>query len=387
MPRIKEPRNVNRPKSETTATTIRRAPTIREVARRAGISIGTVSRVLNENDTVARAIRDRVLESMRELGYVPNRVAQSMRKRATMAVGCLVTDVRLTTAAEMLCAAESRLRAAGYDMFVANTHNDPKQEETILRFFQQRQLDAIMTVITDDQDPRRLENLKSLHMPVVLWERDGGDLFDTVLTDHYGGCLQACNYLLELGHRRIALIGGQSTTWPGREMVRGYSTAIVQAGGKVDSSLIFQSGSFGVSACSEILRSEDRATAVMGIIDDVALVCKVARGIGLKVPEDLSVISIGDSDFLSMNSPTITAIRYDIERTGQIAAEYVLDRLGTRPRGAVRRVIYPVEFVVRESCAQLSARDRANMTSAGESVGSGSSSSSRPGKSSIPRRS
>lgn len=387
MPRIKEPKNVDRAKAATAANTIRRPPTIREVAKRAGISIGTVSRVLNENDTVAGEIRERVLESMRELGYVPNRVAQSMRKRATMAVGCLVTDVRLTTAAEMLSAAERRMRAAGYDIFVANTHNDPKQEETILRFFQQRQLDAIITVITDDQDPRRLENLKSLQMPVVLWERDGGNLFDTVLTDHYGGCLQACNYLLELGHRRIALIGGQSTTWPGREMVRGYSTAIVQAGGKVDSSLIFQSGSFGVSACSEILRNEDRVTAVMGIIDDVALVCKVARGIGLKVPEDLSVISIGDSDFLSMNSPTITAIRYDLERTGQIAAELVLDRLGNRVGGAVRRVIYPVEFVVRESCAQLRTAKRADMNSASRTGGAASSSASRPGRSSISRRS
>jgi LacI family transcriptional regulator len=274
-------------------------------------------------------------------------------------VGSLVTDVRLNSAAELISAAETRLRAAGYDMFVANTHSDPKREEAILRFLQQRQVDAIITVITDDRDPKRLKDLKSLKMPIVLWERDGGDLFDTVLSDHFGGCFQACSYLLGLGHRRIALVGGLLTTWPGREMVRGYSTAIAQSGGKVDSSLILQSGSFGVSECSQLLRSEDRVTAVMGIIDDVALVCKVARGMGLKVPEDLSVISIGDSDFLSMNSPTITAIRYDLARAGEIAAEWVLDRLGNNPGGAVRRVIYPVELIVRESCAQLKSSNRA----------------------------
>jgi LacI family transcriptional regulator len=355
VPKLKKPKNAEQGKLTATADLVRRPPTIRDVAKRAGISIGTVSRVLNENDTVATEIRERVLESMRAIGYVPNRVAQSMRKRATLTVGCLVTDVRLTTVAEMISAAERRLRTAGYDMFVANSHNDPQQEETILRFFQQRQLDAIITVVTDDQDPGRLRILKSLNMPIVLWERDGGDSFDTVLTDHYGGCLQACSYLLGLGHRRIALIGGQSKTWAGREMARGYSSAITQANGKVDSSLIFQSGSFGISACSEILRSKDRVTAVIGIIDDVALVCKVARGMGLKVPEDLSVISIGDSDFLSMNSPTITAIRYDLDRVGETAAEFVLERLGNKSVAGVRRVIYPVEMIVRESCAHLTA--------------------------------
>lgn len=364
---MKQPKSVAPATSETAPDAARRPPTIRDVASRAGISIGTVSRVLNENDTVATEIRERVLASMRELGYVPNRVAQSMRKRATLAVGCLVTDVRLNAVAEMISAAESRLRAAGYDMFVANTHNDPKQEAAILRFFQQRQVDAVITAITDDQDPSRMRELKALSMPVVLWERDGGNSLDTVLTDHFTGCLQACSYLRGLGHRRIALVGGQSATWAGREMERGYAAAIAQAGGEVDPSLIFHTGSFNVSTCSQILRSADPVTAVIGIIDDVALVCKVARGMGLKIPEDLSVISIGDSDFLSMNSPTITAIRYDHERVGETAAEFVLDRLGNKAGGAARRVIYPVELIVRESCAQLKAASRANLTGAGVS--------------------
>lgn len=353
MPRMKQPKSATPKAPRTPPGAVRRAPTIRDVAERAGLSIGTVSRVLNENDTVATEIRERVLAAMRELGYVPNRVAQSMRKRATLAVGCVVTDVRLNAAAEMICAAESRLRAAGYDTFVANTHNDRNQEAAILSFFQQRRVDAMITAITDDQDPGRLRELKAMNIPVVLWERDVGGAFDAVLTDHFTGCLQACSYLLGLGHRRIALIGGQATTWAGREMERGYAAAISQAGGEVDASLIFHTGWFNVSVCSQMLRSEDPVTAVIGIIDDVALVCKVARGMGLKVPEDLSVISIGDSDFLSMNSPTVTAVRYDYERVGDTAAEFVLDRLRNKSDAAARRVIYPVELIVRESCARL----------------------------------
>lgn len=329
-----------------------RVPTMRDVADRCGLSVGTVSRVLNGNATVAQDIRRRVEVAIDALGYVPNRIAQSMRKRATNAVGCLVTDIRLTIAANLVSGAESRLREAGYDLFLASTHNDPVKEEGIWRFFRERQLDAIISVSTDDQSAERAGLLQSLRMPVVLWERDGGENFDSVLTDHYSGCLEACSYLLDLGHERIALVGGRSTVWAGREMERGYRAAMAQAGRDVDPALLFSADTFTHAACSELLREENGVAAIIGVLDVIVLICKVARAAGRVIPKSLSLISIGDSDTLNMNAPAISAIRYDAERHGRTAAEFVLDRLGDSPPGNARRLILPIELIVRQSCGQ-----------------------------------
>lgn len=331
---------------------LKRAPTMQDVAKHCGVSVGTVSRVLNGNKTVATDIRRRVEASIAALHYVPNRIAQSMRRRATMAVGCLVSDIRLTIAAGVVSGAESLLREAGYDLFLASTHDDPAKEESILRFFRERQLDALIALPTDDQSVDHAQLLQSLRMPVVLWERDGGELFDSALSDHYSGVFEACCYLLDLGHERIALVGGHSTTWAGREMERGYRAAMSQAHRGVDPALLFTTDSFSLSTCSELLRAENGVTAVIGALETIVLVCKVARSAGLSIPKDLSIISIGDSDSLIIGTPAVTAIRIDSERVGRAAAEFVLDRLGDTPPTKARRLILPVELIVRQSCGQ-----------------------------------
>lgn len=348
---LKSPKAGDHSSSKHLPIDLQRVPTMRDVADRCGVSVGTVSRVLNGNATVAEDIRRRVEAAIAALGYVPNRIAQSMRRRATNAVGCLVTDIRLTIAGSLVSGAENLLREAGYDLILASTHNDPVKEAHIWRFFRERQLDAIITVSTDDQSDERTRLLQSLRMPVVLWERDGGENFDSVLTDHFNGCLEACSYLLSLGHQRIALVGGRSSVWAGREMERGYRAAMDRAGREVDPNLLFSADSFNLTACSELLREGNGVTAVIGVLDVIVLLCTVARSAGRSIPRDLSVISIGDSDTLNMNSPAISAIRYDAERFGRTAAEFVLDRLGDEPPTKIKRLIMPIELIVRQSCA------------------------------------
>ena len=330
----------------------KRGLTVKDVARVAGVAVGTVSRVLNDNSTVMPDVRERVLAAMRELNYEPNAVARSMRAGATHVVGCIVSDVVQLTAAQMITGAEQQLREAGSAMFVASSHYDIAAEKEVIRTFRQRKIDGLILVITDDKNPEYVAYLESLHLPIVLWERDAGGRFNSVLSDHRGGCAQATSYLLGLGHTRIALVAGHESTWVGREMVQGYVEAHAGRQRAPSRDLIQHTGSFDLSACTQLLTGANRPTAIIATINDLALVMSVARGLALKVPSDLSVISVGDSSLISMTNPAITVVRHDPRQVGKTAADLLLSMLGDISPIERHRIVFPAELILRESCAE-----------------------------------
>lgn len=329
-----------------------RAFTIKDVARVAGVAVGTVSRVLNNNSTVMPEVVDKVLAAMQELNYAPNAVAQSMRAGSTRAIGCIVSDVVQLTAAQMITGAEQSLREAGYAMFVASSHFDIDSERALLRSFRQRQIDGAIVVISDDEDPEYIDYLKALGLPIVLWERDAHGIFNSVLSDHSGGCAQATAYLLGLGHQHIALVSGHEKTWVGREMTRGYMMAHAAAKVETQVGLIHSSGKFDISVCTGLMTQARPPTAIIATINDLAMIMSVARGMGLVVPRDLSLISVGDSSLISITSPAITVVRHNPQEVGKTAAEMMVAMLADPGAAAKpRRVVFPAELVLRESCA------------------------------------
>jgi LacI family transcriptional regulator len=327
-----------------------RPPAIKDVARYAGVATGTVSRVLNNNSTVMPEVREKVLEAMRALKWEPSVVARSMRAGTTHAVGCIVSDVVQLTAAQMITGAEQTLRAAGYAMFVASSHNQLDDEKTILKSFRQRRIDGLILVISDDEDPAYLQELAAMNLPIVLWEREAGGLFTSVLSDHSSGTMQAVSYLAGLGHERIALVAGRPSTWVGREMVRGYRQGHASVGMPVHDDFIVRTGMFDLNECTKLLSAAHRPTAIIAPINDLALIMSVAKGMGLTTPHDLSVISVGDSNLIGMTSPSITAVRHSPTDLGRTAGDLLLEIMGGA-QDQKRRVVFPAELVVRESCA------------------------------------
>ena len=167
------------------------APTVQDVARLARVSVGSVSRVLNGRDNVAPEIREAVSKAVARLNFVPNAVARSMRSGSSKAIACLISDIAQHTAAQMVSAAETRLRERGYEILIANSHYDLERERAFLESLRQRRLDGLIGVISDDETPSYYNILHTLNMPVVLWERDAQGQFHSVLTDHADGCRQA----------------------------------------------------------------------------------------------------------------------------------------------------------------------------------------------------
>src|SRR5436309_2241221 len=233
--------------------------TIVDVARTAGVSVGTVSRVLNGNTKVRAQLRQKVQAAIDELGYAPNAVAQSMRRRSTHTVGCVIREINLPPLAAFVRAAHDVLDQAGFSLLLSNSEGGRDRERELLDRLSRGQADGVMigpySAITEEFDAF----LRRLDIPIVLIDRDRPAWADTVTTDHATGVRTATEHLLDLGHRRIGLITGSAELYPARERIRGYQEALRARDIESDPSLI-EASSFlpekGFSYTSSALASK-----------------------------------------------------------------------------------------------------------------------------------
>jgi LacI family transcriptional regulator len=332
----------------------RRRVTMREVARAAAVSLGTVSRVINRKATVRAEVRERVTAAMDQLGYVPDAVAQSMRTQATRALGCIVSDISNPLFSRLVAAAEGALKAADYTMVLTASHDSTDREMELLSVFRRRRLDGIMTTVSREGDERVHRLLQELPMPVILVERSLPIPVDTVVTDHFGGAYQATSYLLTLGHRRIGLITVTQEALPGRERMRGFRQAHAEHGVSLHPELTAFHGlsaEYGYSTAYELLSATDPPTAIIAGAGQMLGVLKATRALGVDVPRDLSLIRIGDTDLAELFSPPLTVVRWEPERVGRVAAELLISRISGTGRKGPLHVVLPAELVLRRSCA------------------------------------
>lgn len=331
-----------------------RRVTMRDVAKLADVSIGTVSRVINNVASVRPKIRERVQAAMESLGYVPDAVAQSMRAQATMAVGCMVSDVSNPLFASAVSAAEKVFHRAGYTMVLTNSQDRVEREREILSLFTRRRLDGLICTLSNEADTDLIARLRAPDMPVVLLERSVESPVDSVATDHFGGALQAFNYLHALNHRRVGLITVTESALPGRERARAYREAQHRASLPLDPPFLATHGfsaDYGYRTAYDFLTSENPPTALVAGANQMVGVLKVVRVLGLSVPEDLSLISIGDTDLAELFMPPLTVVRWDTRQVGETAAEILISRLDRTARPGPLKLLLPAELVLRGSCA------------------------------------
>ncbi len=327
--------------------------TIRDVAIAAGVSTGTVSRVLNANATVHPDIRRRVQRAIDELGYAPNAVARSMRIRSTHTIGCILREINIPQLAGFVRAAHDVLDEMGYSLLISNSEGRKEREQELLTRLSRRQADGVMmgpyTPIAGEFEMF----LRDLDIPIVLIDRDQPSWADAVMSDHAGGMRLAVGHLLDLGHRRIALITGDRGLYPARERIRGYQEAYAARGLVPDLSLVhavsFLPGA-GFRFTSAILGQRNPPTAVIsGGLDMLSGVLRAVRGRGLRIPEDVSLIASGHSELAELYSPPIAVIGWDQAEVGRIAAGMLLDRIRNDGAHEARHVLVPNEFVARAS--------------------------------------
>jgi len=327
--------------------------TIRHVAAAAGVSIGTASRALNRSGRVSADAIAAVTKAARELGYEPDAVAQSMRTRSTGVVGLLVSDIANPLYARIITAVESRLFASGYALLLASTHNDGQREKTLVDLFRRRRVDGLILGACETEAPAVLAKLAD-DLPVVALDRDFQGDNAGVHVDHYHGAMQATRYLLNLGHARIALLTPGSVLRPGRERIAGFKDAFAERGVPLDPKLVRAEKSamdFAFSEALALLGGPDAPTAFVclgtRILSGVLL---ALRHSGRSVPEDVSVISVGDTDLSQLFSPAITSMTWDLAAVGTAAAELLLRRLDRTQAPQHERILLTTQLVLRESC-------------------------------------
>jgi LacI family transcriptional regulator len=328
--------------------------TIHDVARMAGVSIGTVSRALNRPDAVAPETRSRIEAAVIALGYRANAVAQSMRTQTTHIVALLVHDIANPIFIAAAQAAQRVLSHAGYLLVLASTDPWQASEAPTVRLLNQRRVDGLIGFLRSETDPEIIAALQEFEGAIVLFDRDMDVRADTVLTDHAGGIRRATRHLLYLGHRRIAFICGASDILPGRERMRGFREAFAAYGAEVPQDLVRDQSlesAYGFREASSLLRGPAQPTAILAAGNQLLEgTLEAVKEAAIDIPTDLSVIGFDDSALARLSTPPITIVRRNLMQMGTMAAEILIDRLKSGAKRATRRIVLPTELLLRDSC-------------------------------------
>ncbi len=355
--------------------------TIKDVALRAGVSVTTVSHVVNDTRHVSPKGRERVEQAIRELGYVPSAVARSLKSNTTSTLGMLIPNSSNPYFAEIVRVVEDRCFGAGYTLVLCNTDDEPRRQSVYLQVLAERRIDGLIVVSTGDDDSL-VTQLHGLRIPTVLVDREIADpACDLVETAHMQGGLLAVRHLLSLGHRRIACIGGPAGVNPSEQRIEGWRLALAEAGGAPGADALLWRGGFtsqgGYEAMHAILRTDDPPSAVFVCNDLMAIgALRAAHESGVRVPDEISVVGFDDIELSAYTSPPLTTVAQPKERIGALAVDMLLERVGGRRRDA-RKVVLQPELRVRASTgrhagpAARDARSKAAVASAdGEASGS-----------------
>jgi LacI family transcriptional regulator len=327
-------------------------PTIRDVAQSAGVSVGTVSRVLNGNKTVGPVIRKRVERVIAKLKFMPDAAAQGMRgtKRA---VGIIIRDITVHALASFVKSAQRVFLDAGYILVIGCSEDLPKREIELLESLRRR-LDGLIMSTASEDDPEIAAIRNSLEIPLVLLDRESDAEIDTVTMAQRDGTRKAVLHLLELGHRDIALVTGPTTVLSARERILGYHDAFAEMKIAVNPDFIKAesfTAEYAYIAVSDLLCGRHRPTAIVAggisMLTGMLRACSTER---LRIPQDISIIGCGDSDVAELTSPPMTVIRWNYNSVGEAAAHLIIDRIKD-PTLPTRRLRFPTELVIRGSCA------------------------------------
>jgi DNA-binding LacI/PurR family transcriptional regulator len=337
---------------------------IKEVARRAGVSLGTVSNVLNRPDIVSPDTRKRVLDVIAELGYVRNDSARHLRAGRSRTVAIVVLDVSNPFFTDVVRGAESVVEEAGGMLVVCNSGEDQSREGRHLDLLEEQRVRGLLITPVDSNRQQRLERLVERGIPVVLVDRGAGQAnrCSVAVDDVLGGRL-AAQHLVECGHRRVTFVGGPFSITQVSDRHAGASAVLADHGGC--ELHVVETGSLSVTAGREAAETicaqapAVRPTAVFCANDLLAL--GVLQGLttaGLRVPDDIAIVGYDDIDFAAAAAVPLTSIRQPREQLGRTAAQLLLEEADDDGRHGHRHVEFQPQLVVRRSTVAAAEAER-----------------------------
>jgi DNA-binding LacI/PurR family transcriptional regulator len=345
------------PASASPAGGAGRRATIKDVAEAAQVSRSTASRALTGRGYVAPGVRDRVRKAAQSMGYVPDAMARHLRQQASQSIGVLISDLRNDFYASLASGVSQQAPELQYTMMLADDNGSPKAEvEAAKTFVELRVAGVIVTPVSADV----VNYLAGHNIPVVEVDRQfAPGRCDAVVVDNQSAARDVTADLLALGHRRIALVIDEMHWTTGRNRYTGYKTAFAEAGVPADESLVVSAGwdvSGAQAGARQLLALPEPPTAVFAANNVLAEgVWRAAMELGLRIPDDLSLVAFDDAPWMSMVQPGVNAVAQDPVAMGQAAVTQLVERIGA-PTAPIRTIMLSASVRERGSTAPPSPR-------------------------------
>lgn len=329
-------------------------PTSHDVARKAGVSVATVSRVLNDSPLVSEAVRRKVLRAVKALNYQPNRTAQRLRAGRSHVIGLIISDIQNPFFTSVVRGIEDVAYQRGYSLVLCNSDEDPTKEKLYLDVMRSEEVAGVI-IASASESHSHVDDLLAYQIPVVAIDRQIDQRrIDSVLVTNSEGAYAAVTHLIELGHRRIGYVGLPLTLTPGKERYAGYQRALRVHHLRLKRDYVRiadakQQG--GYTSTRDLLTCCPEVTALFVANNLMTLGALAAiRERGLRIPADISIVGFDDMPWANLLQPPLTAIAQPTYQLGQRAAELLLARLQERDRPVTRERLN-TELIVRGSTA------------------------------------
>jgi len=326
--------------------------TIHDVAEEAGVSVATVSHVINETRYVSPELTKKVKQAMDKLGYQRNSVARSLKTQKTHTIGLIVSDITNPFFSQLLRGVEKIATSESYTLIICNTDETLEKEELYLDVMKQNQVDGFIIAPTGKNDGK-LRSFLEQDLPFVFVDRKIDNISaPSVLSENVKGAKRATEHLLEENHTRIGIVSGLDSVTTTRERIRGHVEALEKHGITFEESLLKRGNSQvqgGFDAARRLLKMEEPPTAIFSTNNLMTIgVMQFLKKEGIKCPTDIAVVSFDDFEWSNAFEPTLTTVAQAPHEIGSKAAEILFSRIADsqETKGDVR---IPTELIVRGS--------------------------------------
>ncbi len=327
--------------------------TMEDVARVAGVSVTTVSHVINRTRPASKRTTERVLAAVERTGYSPNTIARALARSRTQSLGLAISGLANPYFTDVIAAVERAAMRAGHTLLLGDTREDPEQELRIVRALVERRVDGLLLAPSAGAGDHALRYLAAHAMPTVLLDRIMDAGLDQVASEAEGPTAQLVEHLAARGHRRIGMVTGMAGISTTTERIRGYRLGLLRAGLAEDSALVAEGGSEhdrARAATHGLLALADPPTAIVSGNNHMTIgILRALAERGLRVPNDIALVAFDDFEWADLFEPRLTVIAQPTAELGERAVALLLARLED-PERPPRTVRLETTFVHRDSC-------------------------------------
>ncbi len=334
-------------------------PTIKDVATKANVSTATVSRYLNNTSYVSKEVQQKISKVIDELDFVPNCVARSLKRTETNTIGIVVPDLSNVSFMDTVKAISDVVTASDYQPIILNTEESIEKEEKILDVLVSKRVDGI--IIASAGKNEKLLKINSTKLPIVLFDRDfcNSDdeiIIDSVINDNFIGSYQMINYLISLGHKKIAILCSENNPILKNDRLRGYIKALEHNNIAIDENYILY-GNYafesGYELTKKLIMQPLQPTAIFSVNNLMALGTVAALNeMNISIPDKMSVCAFGVFKYHTILKPDLTVVNQKPSELGRIAAELLISRIKNPHDWKPKKVVLEADIIMQNSCAR-----------------------------------